>query len=57
MSTSGTHFRARCGVMSSRGLMSGNVDQTVTTQSCSRAIFVIPAVPRLAQILTPVKQW
>ena len=57
MYTTGIHFRASCGVMSSRGLMSDNFDQRVTTQLCSRAILVIPALPRLAQILPSVKQW
>ena len=57
MYTSGIHFRASCGATSSRGLMSGNFDQTVNTQLCSHAILVIPALPRLAQILPSVKQW
>ena len=57
MCTSGIHFRATCGVISSRGLVSVNFDQTVTTQLCSCAILVIPALPRLAQILLSVTQW
>ena len=57
MYTTGIHFCAGCGVVSSRGLMSDNFDQMVTTQLCSRAILVIPALPRLAQILPSVEQW
>ena len=57
MCTSGIHFRASCGVISSRGLISVNFDQRVTTQLCSRAILEIPALPRLAQIVPSVKQW